>query len=203
MKERCCKFSEKKKEAILESASELFLSKGYGDVSMDEIAKCACVSKRTVYNHFPSKELLFAEMVRLTWTSIEQPSLDIENSDDVREVLKAYTLNFLDIMRSEKFSNLLRLMMGESERFPELKKMYSEHGIRTVLSTVNEFFMSVNDAGILCIQDPMLTAQQYVGMVKESLFWPVLLGLFKQPTAERDELVVNSAIDIIFTTYSN
>lgn len=200
--QRCCKLSEKKREDILDAASRLFLDKGYGNVSMDEVAQKANVSKRTVYNHFASKEILFGEIVRLTWDGIAQPLLILDDKDDIRNILKSYTLNALTMLRSEKFSKMLRLVIGESGNFPELSSLYSEHGVKTILSSIEEYFIALNDKGKLKIPEPALAAQQYVGMVKESLFWPVLLGVFKQPTPERDIRVIDAAIDIIYQIYS-
>ncbi len=49
----------KKRAAILDGAIDVFISLGYELASMDKIAETAGVSKRTVYNHFGSKENLF------------------------------------------------------------------------------------------------------------------------------------------------
>ncbi|MBL4636814.1 MAG: TetR/AcrR family transcriptional regulator [Kofleriaceae bacterium] len=49
----------KKRESILDAAVEAFCQEGYESASMDQIAEFAGASKRTVYNHFASKELLF------------------------------------------------------------------------------------------------------------------------------------------------
>ena len=46
----------KKRLAILDGAIRVFIENGYETSSMDRIAEAAGVSKRTVYNHFPSKE---------------------------------------------------------------------------------------------------------------------------------------------------
>ena len=48
-----------KRTAIVAAATELFTQSGYGAVSMDAIAAKAGVSKRTVYSHFPGKDVLF------------------------------------------------------------------------------------------------------------------------------------------------
>ncbi|MEL6189820.1 MAG: helix-turn-helix domain-containing protein, partial [Myxococcota bacterium] len=48
-----------KRAAVIEAATEAFLSHGFEGTSMDRIAETAGVSKRTVYDHFPSKEDLF------------------------------------------------------------------------------------------------------------------------------------------------
>jgi TetR/AcrR family transcriptional regulator of autoinduction and epiphytic fitness len=53
----------KKRATILNGAIDVFISMGYELASMDKIAETARVSKRTVYNHFGSKENLFQGIV--------------------------------------------------------------------------------------------------------------------------------------------
>ncbi len=52
-----------KEESIIKSAKELFSIYGYKKVSMDEIARDANVTKKTIYAHFKDKETLFKEIV--------------------------------------------------------------------------------------------------------------------------------------------
>lgn len=49
-------------EKLLAAAKRVFLARGYDGASMDEIAAAAETTKRTLYNHFPSKEKLFEAM---------------------------------------------------------------------------------------------------------------------------------------------
>ena len=49
----------KKRDSILDAAAQAFMDEGFDNASMDRIAEIAGASKRTVYNHFPSKEDLF------------------------------------------------------------------------------------------------------------------------------------------------
>src|SRR5580700_7980344 len=51
------------REAIVEAASRLFLQRGFGSVSMDELAEAAGLARRTLYNQFTSKEEIFREML--------------------------------------------------------------------------------------------------------------------------------------------
>ena len=49
----------RKRNTILDAASAVFREEGFEATSMDRIAERAGASKRTVYNHFPSKDALF------------------------------------------------------------------------------------------------------------------------------------------------
>ena len=57
------RLTDRKRAAILDAAEAEFRQAGYEATSMDRIAASAGVSKRTVYNHFPSKEVLFAQIL--------------------------------------------------------------------------------------------------------------------------------------------
>src|SRR5260370_2760281 len=48
--------------AILDAARDLFISRGFEQTSVDEIAALAQVAKGAVYHHFASKELIFAQI---------------------------------------------------------------------------------------------------------------------------------------------
>ena len=48
-----------KKEDIIEKARILFTNYGYKRVSMDEVAREANVTKKTIYSYFKDKEDLF------------------------------------------------------------------------------------------------------------------------------------------------
>lgn len=63
MKEIKNRDKSKKRAVIIEGAIDVFISMGYELASMDKIAETAGVSKRTVYNHFGSKENLFQAIV--------------------------------------------------------------------------------------------------------------------------------------------
>lgn len=54
---------EQRRKAIVDAAESLFFSKGYDNVSMDEIAKEAELGKGTLYLYFKDKESLFFAVV--------------------------------------------------------------------------------------------------------------------------------------------
>src|SRR6476659_7929583 len=52
-----------KRRAILDAARGLFMTEGYGAVSMDAVARSAGVSKATLYAHCGAKDRLFAAII--------------------------------------------------------------------------------------------------------------------------------------------
>jgi len=195
------RLSEEKRFLIVQAASELFLNSGYGSVSMDMIAERAQVSKRTVYNHFADKNSLFAEVVKQTWEILEPCEIIGESRGSIREDLYGFSVDMLEILRSDRFISLLRLVMGESGRFPELTELYARNSIRPFLKRLEVYFVSKAEAGALKAGDYSLASQQFIGMVKESLFWPVMLGILPVPSSERDREVIESSIEIFLDTY--
>lgn len=53
------------RDRILAEAAELFLTKGYGDTSLRDIAGAVGIQPASIYHHFSSKEALFTEVLRL------------------------------------------------------------------------------------------------------------------------------------------
>jgi TetR/AcrR family transcriptional regulator of autoinduction and epiphytic fitness len=193
--------SEKKRIRIVETASGLFLDSGYGNVSMDEIARVSGVSKRTVYNHFSGKEELFGEIVRGLWNDFMIPKVAESASVQPREALIGFSHQMLVLLRSKKFTKMIRMILSEGERFPELHRMLGEKGVRTFISRLAEYISGLNSQGLISTSDPLLAAQQYLGMVKESLFWPVFLGSLPMPDEARDKDVIESSTDLFLRMY--
>lgn len=92
-----------KKELILNTAKELFSSKGYDASSMDEIANNINIPKSLIYYHFKSKEELLNAVIDKFFKEYEKVLQD-ESVDD----LKKY-LNFL-----ENNNSFLRIIIIES-----------------------------------------------------------------------------------------
>lgn len=75
------RLTDRKREAIIQAAIAEFRANGYEITSMDKIAATAGVSKRTVYNHFPSKEELFAEILNQLWARISAEQVVTYSAD--------------------------------------------------------------------------------------------------------------------------
>ena len=139
--------SEVKTEAILKGAIAEFLSNGYAATSMDKVAKTAGVSKATVYSHFGNKENLFNAVMQDLVKDKFQTVMALESSQslatDPKIVLSEMANRVVTNAKSDRnFQNLIRVIVGESGRFPELAKAYVNHLAKPTIESLTKYFSS-------------------------------------------------------------
>lgn len=75
------KTTEKKKQAIIQAALQLFKEKGFKETSIKSIAEVAEVSPVSIYNYFGGKDNLVALCVNDLFEEVTQQAEDILNSN--------------------------------------------------------------------------------------------------------------------------
>lgn len=201
MKKKRSPVSEKKRNDIVKQAAKLFLKKGFGAISMDEIANTADVSKRTLYNHFPTKKILFCEIVTMEWQKVDYPKIDDLQCKDPEDIFTAIMKHLMKIMYSARMQNLLKLVIAESAKFPELKLLHAEYGFKPQFIDFMAYIDHLGETNILNIDNPRIAAAQYLGLIKESLYWPWFFGVKTKPSEEEQNDVIQRANDIFFGHY--
>lgn len=190
------RLTERKRTAILEAAAAQFLARGYEATSMDSIAAVAQVSKRTVYKHFVSKDVLFAEILIQMFDS----------NGVIREVayqpdkpLRAQLVELLRLkaatMAERSFLDLSRVAIGEVIRGPD-----HAHALFARLAEreagVCSWIRAAQDDGKLKACDPPFAAALLQGPIKAVAFWPqVLMGAAPLLPSMQFELV-DTAVDM-------
>src|ERR1700741_4021289 len=114
------RLTDRKRAAILDAAVSEFRQSGYEATSMDRIAASAGVSKRTVYNHFPSKEALFAQILLQLWErSVEGLDLAYRGDRPLREQLLELVKQKLHLLHDGNFIDLARVAIAATIHSPE------------------------------------------------------------------------------------
>lgn len=171
----------RKRKAILEAATTVFLKNGYLGAGMDEIALLADVSKQTIYKQFTSKEALFIEIV----ADLTNEASDVVHGvipelafgDDLHAYLKDYAYWQLSIVLTPRLMQLRRVVIGEAGRFPELGQALYESGPRRAMAAMATMFRRLADRGLLQIDDAALAASHFNWLVmSEPLNQAMLLG---------------------------
>ena len=97
-----------KKEQIIEAARNLFHQFGFKKVSMDEIAKEAGVTKKTIYMYFSSKEELLKYFIQEEITNMEEIVEEVEaNNTDPFEAVNQAIYKILQYRKHQDFLNII------------------------------------------------------------------------------------------------
>jgi TetR/AcrR family transcriptional repressor of mexJK operon len=187
--------SARKRQAIMSAATAAFLHSGYLGTSMDEIAAAAGVSKQTVYKHFSDKEQLFSQLVldttaRTVDNIVAAAGMALGDSGDLARDLGALARSFIAAIWQPEVLRLRRLVIAEAGRFPHLGEAYWKQGFEAGLDALAASLAALADRGLLRLDDPLVAAQHFAGMV---LYIPMNRAMFTGsdeplPQAEIDHL---------------
>ena len=164
-----------KHEAILGAATAAFRDEGYESTSMDRIAELAGASKRTVYNHFGSKEALFQAVVARLFEesmALKQVAWDPQRSleDQLTDFVRAKTL----LSEDKAARCLTRVVLGVYIKQPDLLREVLDRAAEDE-NTLANWLRQAEQAGHLSVPDPELAAHMFGKMTAGVLFWPQLL----------------------------
>jgi AcrR family transcriptional regulator len=182
--------SARKRQAILEAATTLFLRNGYLGTSMDEIAALASVSKQTVYKQFADKERLFSEIVISTVNEASDPVynevLNLKDSGDLEADLRDLARRQLALVMQPRILQLRRLVIGEAGRFPELGRAFYERGPGRTIAALAATFEGLAGRGLLQLDDPLLAAEHFNWLILSTPLNQAMLSGNNEPPAPAD-----------------
>ncbi len=155
------------RERILDVATDMLLSQGYGSTSIEAIAKRAGVSKRTFYHRFDDKPALMAAVVaRVIDSQRPQSYARLEWGVDLEARLMELARLILHAALSPRVVQLRRLMVAEAERFPELATAAAKAGGRQeVEALIIGILKSAKPSVKRSDADLRFAAQQFLQMV--------------------------------------
>ena len=145
----------RKSDPILMAAKDAFIENGFGNTSMDDVARRAGTTKRTVYNNFGSKERLLEAVIDHSILLFETavpplgPEADPEQIRDFCEML-------LQLMTWRAAIGLQRLIIAEGPTFPAEGLLSNTFCILATksLGQISEGTMSASLTmyGVLCVR---------------------------------------------------
>ncbi len=164
----------RKRNEIIRAAEDVFTGKGYELASMDAIAQQAGVSKRTVYNHFGSKEKLFETIIdELLAQRRMLEAIPYDAEKPLAEQLRAFAEAEIYIIGSDKrlkmsrfltitFLQDLNFQKRTSGKFPDIYTMLSQ------------WLTAAKADGRINADDTRMAARVFYAMVIGAITWPAL-----------------------------
>ena len=200
--------SARRRQAIIQAATEVFVRHGYLGATMDEVAARASVSKQTVYKQFGDKQHLFAEIVLDTTVGVVDRlsgavASTLQDVQDVRKALRDLADGFLHGLLRPDVLRLRRLVIAEADRFPEVGAAWFDRGFERALVILGESLQRLADCGLLRdLGDPTQAAYQFAGLVMYQPMNQVMFaGTGALPPDDKLGRIADSAVDVFLASY--
>ncbi|MDB5985188.1 MAG: TetR/AcrR family transcriptional regulator [Nevskia sp.] len=179
---------EQRRLALLKTAQQVFLERGYEGASIEEIMRRVGGSKASLYSYFGSKEGLFFEiLVAQTEAFMQELRIPETADDDLEKTLRRIGTTFLKVMLDEQRRGLFRIMIAETSRLPpELIQRFFDFGPHRGRKAFSRYLTLQRDAGRLRFDDGQRAASQFFELIKGQPHTRTLLGL--APFAEGGSL---------------
>ena len=194
---------ERKRESILDASVREFGTSGFDNTSMDRIAEVANVSKRTVYNHFPSKEELFKALVKRLNARCEiGKDLLFDKARPLQAQLLEIGQLYAELISLEDFKDLARVVLPRFLQRPTLSEQLVGDTTPIERSLI-QWIEAAQQSGQLKQADASIAAGQFLAMINTFAFWPqILFG--KPPVGRRQQMaIVESAAAMFLDHYES
>ena len=197
--------SARKRRAIMEAATTLFLRNGYQGTSMDDIAALAAVSKQTVYKNFADKQGLFSDItLGITATAedfTKTVTMMLDGTDDLERDLGELARRYIASVMQPEVLRLRRLVIGEAGRFPELARTYYQRAPERVLATLAACLERLAGRGLLRLEDPMLAANHLAFLILSPMDKAMFSGVDERPAAAELDRLADAGVRVFLAAY--
>jgi len=168
---------------------------------MDSISRQAEVSKRTVYNHFNSKDELFISVVLYTLEKMHDViSTEFDPGRCIEKQLTRIALAEIDLLQSEQLLPFARMLMAELISNPKMALLL-ESKRPSFETKFDQWLKAAVKHGALSVSDFEIAIQQFFGILKGSAFWPALLER-KKLSKKQAEKVAQSTVSMFLNSYA-
>ena len=194
------KLSQRKRLDILNAAETLFFQQGFEHTSMDQVASVAGVSKRTVYNHFENKDVLFQAILVFMFEKVRKDNAVLFNSDKpVNEQLTQIAEQEVALLTSKAFLKVAKVAFMQMLQQPDLAKSLANNSMGCMQDLVT-FLEQATLAQKLQVEDAEFVAKQFVYQLKSLIFYPLLYG-FEQQDSKANTEIIRQTVKMFLARY--
>ncbi len=167
----------RKRTEILAAAARAFTEEGFDNTSMDRIAEVAGASKRTLYNHFESKEALFSAVIEdFLGRAKTLKQIDYRPDLPLVDQLERFADAKLSLLNDPDWVGVMKVGLGVLIRDPEMARATMERAYGGQ-DTLVAWLEAADRDGRLSVPDPPASASLFWSSVSGAFFWPHLLGI--------------------------
>jgi AcrR family transcriptional regulator len=186
---------EERPQEITEAAFQAFAEKGYAATRVEEVAQRAGVSKGLLYLYFKTKEELFKAVIKsVVIRRVDALVAALEKTElSSEDFLRGPLLEFMKSVPGSPVAVVIRLMVSEGHRHPDLVDYYWENVVSKGLSAISRFIDRGVQRGEFRATAVSELPQLLLAPVMLAVIWRIL---FARRDLDTDKLIATH-IDMI------
>jgi TetR/AcrR family transcriptional regulator len=187
-------------DQIIAAALAMFGEHGYANTTLDQIAMRARTTTPVLLNLYPTKEDVFREVVRSTLigslsarTDATVQAQEPSAADAVRTFARKYWLT----MEQPELVAIVRLVIGEMPRFPELAVFYATQTLEQFVRALERIIDRGVARGELHPVDPRAAARTIVATLAAHALWFAHPEIYAGITGSNRERTIATTIETL------
>lgn len=186
---------EERPQEIADAAFAAFAENGYAGTRVDDVAKRAGVSKGLMYLYFKTKEELFKAVIKNVVIRRVDSLIELVETSELssEEFLRGPLLTFMKKIPGSPVTVVIRLLLSEGPRHPDLVDYYWENVVNRGLTAINLFVKRGVERGEFRPTTVNELPQLFLAPVMLSMIWNLL---FTKRALDTDKLM-ETQIDMI------
>jgi|HubBroStandDraft_6_1064221.scaffolds.fasta_scaffold428065_2 AcrR family transcriptional regulator len=168
---------------IAEAARHEFMAHGYAGACIDDVAKAAGVSKKTLYRLIPAKADLFKASVTDRIARFKLAVDEETSGRNFANALERLLTEYGNLTLSAETIAIQKLVIAESGRFPELAASFYTEAIVATREVFEAFLSRQCVRGLIDLDDPGAAAGMLRGMMAMEPQRAAMIGRAGVPSA--------------------
>ena len=165
---------EKTRQAILKTATKLFLQKGFGETSTRDIAKQIGITQPALYHHFSDKEVLYLDVMTNLCGKVRQ---------DINKVMRKH-----DLSPNDQYNQAMRLLSKSAQQ--KLNMIFTMDYLEPIAA-----FFRQPDVGLRPDILPKEAAELFIAGLTPIFGTSQLIGGHSITPEQRDQLILDCIIN--------
>ncbi|MBR9729091.1 TetR/AcrR family transcriptional regulator [Shewanella intestini] len=193
--------SEQKRQSIIDAAKTTFKEFGVAATSMDKVAEIAQVSKRTVYNHFATKDDLVTHLVSTLWMeALEKQTLVYDPALALAPQLKQLILDEVHFLTCQDNLDIARMAVGYL--FYNTGELHKEMArLKQFETALLRWIKAATADGKLNVTEPEFANDQVIHLIKGQCFWSQIIGNQPPLSADKCEQLAQETTKMFLSRY--
>ncbi len=185
---------EERRRRLFDAAAQVFIGHGYASATMAAIAAGAGMSKKTLYQLFPSKLALFDALLddRIFQSAMPEPPPDGTQAERLTQLL----LGIADVLLQPDRTGLLRLIVADGQAFPELMTAFERLRMENKINALTLWLEREQAMGAFPPGDVRVPTQLLFGMTVAEPILQALINAPRDPAEPTLEERIRAAVGI-------